>query len=364
MKITSVQAIPVSVPMERSISWAGGLMDRYNHLLVRIMTDEGIEGFAEGVPRETIYGDTQASMTAIINDHMGPAIIGIDPMDLEKIHEKLNFFPANVTSKGAIDVALHDAIGKKLGVPIYKLIGGYRDRALVSWTFAMSTMEMMLEEAKEMNAKGVKAFKVKSVADPDVIIEKIFRLREILPKDTMLYIDGNMTYDYFGAKRIINALGDKLNYFEEPIHYNNVIDRVRLAQSVDTPILGDESTLNLWTVTRQIELDALGIVMCKVPRTGFTYGRKIAALCEAYHKPMLIGSQAETSLGVAAVSHLACGLKLATYPCEVMEVYRAGPGNTLICEEPRIESGYVYVPQGPGLGVTLDEDKVKEFTVQ
>jgi muconate cycloisomerase len=363
MKITSVQVIPVSIPMQLPVVWAGGVIDRFNHVLVRIMTDEGIEGIAEGVPRQTIYGETQASVTAMINAYMGPAIIGMDPMDLEKIHEKLNFYPNNLVPKAAIDVALHDVIGKKLGVPVYKLLGGYRDKARMSWTLAMETMEVMMEEAKAMIAKGYKAFKVKSVADPEVIIEKIRKLREILPEDTILYIDGNMTFDYFGAKKIISALGEKLNYFEEPIHVNNVADRVRLAQSVDTPILGDESTFTLWAVARQLELGALGIVMCKVPRTGFTYARKIAALCEVYHKPMLVGTQAETALGVMAIAHLTCGLKSMTYPCEV-EYYRAGPGRTLILEEPKIEAGYLYAPQRPGLGVTLDEDKLREFAMQ
>ena len=364
MKITSIQVIPVRIPMQLPILWAKGYMDSYHHVLVRIMTDEGIEGFAEGIPREAIYGDTQESMKAIIDKFMAPDIVGLDPMDLEKIHEKLNLYPANLTAKGAIDVALHDVIGKKLGVPIYKLLGGYRDKAQVSWCLALMSMEKMLEEAKEMSAKGVKAFKVKSERDPDADIEKIMKLREVLPKDTKIYIDGNALYSYFGAKKVLTVLGENLSYFEEPIHENNIADRVRLAQSVDTPILGDESTFTLWTVARQLQLDALGIVMCKVPRTGYTYGRKIAALCEAYHKPMLIGSQAETALGVVAVSHLACGLKQATYPCEVMEVYRAGPGNTLINEELRIEDGYIYVPQGPGLGVTLNEDNVEKFTMK
>ena len=102
--------------------------------------------------------------------------------------------------------------------------------------------------------------------------------------------------------------------------------------------------------------------MIKIPRSGFTYGCKIAALCEAFHRPMMIGSQSESALGATAIIHMGCGLKTISYPCEFMDF--DNPRASLINEKIDMRDGRVYPPQGPGLGVTLNEDAVAEFTAK
>ena len=99
--------------------------------------------------------------------------------------------------------------------------------------------------------------------------------------------------------------------------------------------------------------------MINIPRSGFTYGRKIAALCEAFHRPMMIGSQSESALGAMAIIHMGCGLKTISYPCEFMDF--DNPRASLIND---MHAGRVYPSDKPGLGVTLNEDAVAEYTVE
>lgn len=362
MKIERVLATPVSLPLAKPVKWATGNMTCQAHVLVRVQTDEGIEGIAEAIPREHIYGETQPGMVFVINTMLAPLIEGLDCFDLEKIHEKMAYIKQNLAAKGGIDVAIWDAIGKKLGMPLYKLFGGYRDSIEPSRILWMGAMDEMLEQAKELNARGYKAFKVKGGLNPDEDIARVEALREVVTPDTKLYIDGNMSYTYFGGKKVADALAGKLDYFEEPIADTNERDRVRFAHSIDIPITGDESNFTIYDIAHQIDIDACSILMIKIPRSGFTYGRKIAALCEAFHRPMMIGSQSESALGAMAIIHMGCGLKTISYPCEFMDF--DNPRASLINEKIDMHDGRVYPSDKPGLGVTLNEDAVAEYTVE
>ncbi len=145
MKIQSVRAIPVKLPLPHVMEWATGRMTAQSHVLVRIMTDEGIEGIAEAIPRENIYGETQAGMVHVINDHLAPLIVGLDPFDTEKIHEKMGFIKSNLAAKGGIDMALWDIIGKACGQPIHKLLGGYRESIAPGRILWLSTDEVLAD---------------------------------------------------------------------------------------------------------------------------------------------------------------------------------------------------------------------------
>ena len=361
MKIERIEAIPVSLPLAHAVKWATGNMTCQAHMLVRITCEDGTEGISEAIPREHIYGETQPGMVYAINHLLAPLIVGLDAFDLEKVHEKMAYIKRNLAAKGGIDVALWDAIGKKLGVPLYKLFGGYRDSIVPSRILWMGPVDQMVEQARGLNQRGYRAFKVKGGLAPDEDIARIEALREVVTPDTILYIDGNMSYTYFGAKKVADALQGKLNYFEEPISDTNERDRVRLAHGIDIPITGDESNFTIYDVAHQIDIDALSIIMIKIPRVGFTYGRKIAALCEAFHRPMMIGSQSESALGAMAIVHMGCGLKQVSYPCEFMDF--DSPGGSLINERIDMRDGRVFAPDRPGLGVTLNEDAVREYTV-
>lgn len=192
MKIERVLATPVSLPLAKPVKWATGNMTCQAHVLVRVQTDEGIEGIAEAIPREHIYGETQPGMVFVINTMLAPLIEGLDCFDLEKIHEKMAYIKQNLAAKGGIDVAIWDAIGKKLGMPLYKLFGGYRDSIEPSRILWMGAMDEMLEQAKELNERGYKAFKVKGGLNPDEDIARVEALREVVTPDTKLYIDGKI----------------------------------------------------------------------------------------------------------------------------------------------------------------------------
>ena len=193
------------------MEWATGCMASQAHVLVRIMTDEGVEGIAEAIPRENIYGETQVGMVHVINNLLAPLVAGLDPFDVEKVHEAMAFIKGNLAAKGGIDVALWDIMGKACGLPCHKLLGGYRDSIEPSRILWLTSDEVMVDQARELNAKGYRAFKVKGGLDPDADIRRVHALRRAVTSDTRLYIDGNQSYTYFGAKKVHDALRGELD---------------------------------------------------------------------------------------------------------------------------------------------------------
>lgn len=105
MKISSVEAIPVSIPYRRPFAFASGSVATADHVIIRITTNEGIVGHAEAPPRPYTYGETQSSIVTIVRDYFGPAIVGTDPFAREGIHAELARTVGNNTARGAIDVA-------------------------------------------------------------------------------------------------------------------------------------------------------------------------------------------------------------------------------------------------------------------
>ena len=182
MKIIKVEAIPFRIPMRKEVGVlksAVVTMDSAEHVLVSVTTDCGVVGYAEAHERPTIYGETQASITNIVNRYIGPAITGMDVCDTEKILNKIDKYGSNYTAKGATDTAVHDALAKILGLPMYKFFGGWGEPkskavAPISLYPPAETAEKTLAMLEKY---GVKGFKLKAGLDPkrDVAAVKAVR---------------------------------------------------------------------------------------------------------------------------------------------------------------------------------------------
>src|SRR5690606_14701037 len=117
---------------------------------------------AEAPPRPFTYGETQASIIAVVQDIFTPAITGLSPLDREQVHARMHRTVGNPTAKAAVDMALWDIIGQSLGVPVARLLGGYTDRMRVSHMLGFDDPVAMADEAERMlETHGISTFKVK-----------------------------------------------------------------------------------------------------------------------------------------------------------------------------------------------------------
>ncbi len=363
MKITNIEAVPFYIPFEAGLSlkFAYRVSSAAEHVLVRVYTDEGITGISEAPARPQIYGETQQSIVAAIERHLGPSLIGLDPFNLEKIHRQMAPLVQNTTAKASLDMAVHDILGKALRLPLFKLLGGWSDAPVpLSWMVGIRTDEEMVKECEHFWAMGIKAFKLKIGLDPVADVKSFKMIRKALGKEALLYVDGNQAYPPKTAIRVIRQMEEYgLAWAEEPCPIWDLKGRAEVARAISVPVLGDESCFTLGDVRRELEAGTVGMVLIKVARTGFYATRKIVHLCQEARVPCLIGSQGDSSIGAAAGLHAAASFQNILHPAECS--YHLRMKADLLKTPLSFADGCIEIPKGPGLGIEVDESRVAEY---
>lgn len=364
MKIVKVEAIPFRIPFDPALhlKFAYRISKSADHVLVRIYTDEGVTGISEAPARPEIYGETQGSIISIIDKYLGPFLVGKDPFLLEEIHSQLDHIPYNFCAKGAIDIALHDILGKWMKIPIYKLLGGKTKEAVsLSWMVGINSREKMVQECERFMTMGIQAFKIKAGLNYDEDLKTFVAIRKALGEEAILYVDANQGYRLIKkAVKFINQLSEHgLAWIEEPFPVELKKERKEASRQLLVPFVGDESCVTPFDVAKEIALGAVDMVVLKVARTGFYRTRRIVIFCQQAGIPCLIGSQGDSSIGAAASLHAAVAFPNILFPAEVS--YHLRMEGDLLIKPPDFRSGSLGVPEGEGLGVEIDEKALKKY---
>lgn len=379
MEITGLKTSVVKIPFaeeESLIAWAGLVFGRkgsfIDHIIVEINTDEGITGLGDvvGAPVSAYDGITTEGIVSAINNHMGPALIGEDPFNRKKIFEKLHraYFklgPSNYPH-ACINMAIHDVIGKKLGVPTYKLLGGkYRDRVPLMWCVGFKGKDAFREAIRRKYEKGFRAFKVKGDGDFEKDIERIAIAREIAP-DAIIWPDFNELYTPKNAIKIIREM-EKYDIFccEQPVDIHDFTGLAKVAAAVDVPITPDEGIRDVEDLIHHIEYKAADMASLKIEESGGLDNTQLMAeIAEAHNIPCLLASMGSTGIGVAAGAHLVTATKNILYSELAWPLYHADDIiHTDIEWYKQIENGSLFAPELPGLGIEIDVQKFEKYKV-
>lgn len=362
MRITRIELTPFVIPLHKPTVWATGSMTAVDYVLVQIHGEDGLYGVSEAIPRPMIYGETQHSIYYAIRDYLAPLILGEDSLALERIWKKMGSLAANPGAKAAIDIALHDLNGKLLGLPVHRLLGGpARSQVAVTWMIPLMSHADMLAELEQKLAEGFCSFKIKGGLDAVGDIQLVRDMRRIAGPSVQLYLDANQMYDRETALRVLTALDGTMDCIEEPMAVHDDLGRRDLAMRSRVPLLGDDSCFTVAEVARQLALGALSRISIKMPRTGFWLARRVVDLCESANVKLQINTQSETMLGTAGCLQLAAAYAQISLPNELtffLEVQ-----DNLITNSLPIRDGFMTVPQGPGMGVEIDWDKVRHYSV-
>jgi len=361
MKITRVEAIPFKIPFKTPLKWGvSGYLEAAEHVLVKIHTDSGVVGVAEATPRPTIYGESLASILHAIRNWFAPMVVGLSPSHTEKIWARFEGIHWNPTAKGAIDLALYDAVAKAQGVPLWEMLGGFSDRLPVSWMLGIRSLPEMVREGEEFRARGFKAFKVKVGLNPEKDVQVIKSLRESLGPDVLLYADANMAYSVSTAIRTIRRMEEfGLAFVEEPVPAWDQKGRLKVSRAVSIPLMGDECVFTPQEVAKEIELGAIGIISIKTPRTGYTLSLKIVHMAENAGIACLMGTQAETGVGTLASAQFGAARRNVSYPSEIS--FFLSLKDDILAEPIILKDGFIELPKLPGNGALLDEEKLKKY---
>lgn len=370
MKIERIEAIPICVPLKKHMTakTAHGEHVTSPYVLVRVHTACGLVGLGEATISGLWSGESQAGSVSTIRDYLAPALIGKDPRDISANRRAMDFMiKLNPFSKAAVEMALWDIAGKACGLPVYQLLGGkVRDRIrikLVVWARDLPGSKLM---AQEHLALGVSCIKVKTGLDPFTDIARVELVRQTIGPDIPLTIDSNCGWTIQQAKHCLRALeACNLLLAEQPIHAGDPAALAEVRQSTSIPIMADESVFTLqdaWQLTTHRAADILSIYPGK--HGGIAGTAEIVAVAKAAGLRCTIGSNLELGIGTAAMLHVAAAfpeIDTDAFPADTI-----GPfyhDHDLITQPLDLGPPYAQVPDGPGLGVELDEEQLKRFRV-
>ena len=378
MKITKVECIPVSIPFTKPIVMSGGPATVADGVVLKIHTDEGVTGIAETGDTSLWYmGETQDSIMYNLTKVFAPQmLIGEDPFNIETIVAKMDKATrSNSQSKAVVDYALHDLMGRALGVPVYKLLGGLSNPK-IPLAFVMSSgtpAEVAAEGTALINA-GFAGLKLKvGHHAPDEDIEMIEALRSAVGGRVKLMIDANGGWMYNEALYVLQRVAKYDVYLcEQPVPWWDIDGLARLRRKVDVPIFADESAAELGHLLQIIEKDAADGFFLKVPKAGgILKSRRWVAVAQAANMPVMCGCMVNSGLGCAAeAAFLAATAWMGRIeqesigPLNLFNIHDTVSGpieNDLAVKAPRYEKGCLYPPDGVGLGVELNEDAVKRL---
>ena len=381
MKITDIKTYEIEGKLSEPFWWGNGGNDKRSASLVKIETDEGLTGWGEG------WGGINAFKN-ILKD----AVINNDPFEREKIwsnmFNELNnplIYPGlGGSAMSAIDIALWDITGKKLGVPISVLLGGkVKDRVHVYATGLYYTrkdfdeeVNERIKEAASYENKGFNAMKIKIGAlELEKDLERVSKVKNSLKSDTKLFVDANQAYDLRTAKFVSDKLYEMgIFFFEEPIMGLDVQGYKELVRYSKIRISGGESLRTRYQFVDFINNKAFDIAQPDVGNVGgiteFKHVQSLAYANGIHVYPHVWG----TSIMISASLQLAStftNLHISSSPHALLQEpimefdqsenpirYKISSSDPF-----KFEKGYLVVPELPGLGIDIDEKKLEEFIV-
>lgn len=382
MKITGATIHLVALPPRREHNWASKMNTPIGyHAILELLTDEGVIGWGEAPAGATwggaamrYYGETPQTVAHIVTDYLIPAITGLDPLDIAVIHRRMDaVVKGHPYAKAAVDMACYDAAGKALGVPVHQLLGGkQRDGIEVAHSLGIMDLDRCIAETEIAVAEGARTIKCKTGLDPERDVELVRRVREVSGDAVKIRVDGNEGYRTVDEAVRVTLRQEEygLMLCEQPVA--GAAGLARVAARITSPVMADESA---WTVPDILELDALdaaSIISCYVTKPGGLYrARRQAEIAETLGIICDIGGSIETGIGNAANLALGVALPNAILPsvCPVSTPADfEGPTvagiyytDDLISEPFVFRDGKVIAPDGPGLGIEVDREKLTRY---
>lgn len=359
-RIAEIETIPYCIDYAKTLRFASGYVDKADHVLVRIRTDDGVEGIADAPPRPYTYGETQQSIRAVIDTILAPQLIGLRVDDTARIHEILKRTVNNNVAKASIDIALWDIKAKNYGTSLTRLLGGFTDKVRVAHMVGFAeTTDVLTEVGSLMERYGITAFKVKVGRRPiQDDIDVCRAIRNKFGEDVILYVDGNRGWNARESAFAMEALSDLgLAFVEELNPASEAFGRRRLVRSATVPFVVDESAPTPSDVWRSLQDGDGTAVSIKTARTGITDSMRIWGLCSSAGVDMVMGNQIDTQIGsLATIAFGAAFRETSALPAEVSNFLDMK--DDLQAEPLQIQDGYALVPDRPGYGAVIDEDKL------
>jgi L-alanine-DL-glutamate epimerase-like enolase superfamily enzyme len=364
VRIKSIEPIAVSLPMKKPVQMSGETVARADNVLVRIESEDGAVGWGEAASAPTMTGETVAGMMAAVA-HLTPHLLKRAADDFAGAATAMEArLYGNSGAKAAIDIALYDLVGRVTGRPVHALLGAKRrSRMPVLAVIGTTDTAADIREAGERWAAGYRAFKIKvglsaAAADAERTRSVCSALKAAgLP--CLVSADANQGFGVEDALIYVRGIGDcGLDFFEQPVDAHDLDGMARVAAASRVPIGADEGLHSRDDIVRHHERNAAqGGSLKAIKLGGLRALLEASRLCARLGMKVNISCKTgESSIASAAASHVAAAAPAIDWG---LTVTNHGLAEDVAVEPLAIADGHVEAPDGPGLGVEIDERRVR-----
>ena len=369
MKISRIKVSAVNIPLIKNYTISMvGTVSTSRSVVVELTTDEGLVGVGETDPDLMFSGESQQTVMTVLQHHLGPALLGQDPLDLTALHQRMDAIcVGNNFAKAAFDLACHDLLGKHLNVPAYRLYGGLvNDRIEVMWSLGSDSIETNVADAVQRVEEGYKTIGLKvGTLEPAEDIGRVKAVRKAIGDDILIRCDANQAWSADQAIPIIQRMADyDICMIEQPVPYWDFDGLAKVRTSVNVPVAVDEGFRSPRDAMKLIQADAADIFSIKTTKLGgLQPSFEAAAIISAAGRKIFVNSMIEMGISTMSSLNLAAAQK-SLFPCgHAMNSVRRLRDDILKVPVPYAGQQITVPTDRPGLGVDLDEKKMQAYTV-
>ena len=368
MKITKVEVMATNVPFRGSEGNTGeialGKWELCRFVIVKVHTDEGIVGYGESAPFARLSPLGQKPIIDVLVDYVAPSVIGLDPFNTEEIWKTMDrATPDNAQAKGAIDMALYDIMGKKTGQPACNFLGGaVRHEIPLQAIVTIDSLENMKRASIHQVEDGFRTIRIKlGLGDLKEDARLVREIRKTIGDDIKIRVDPNQAYSVKEALKMIPVLEENdVEIYEQPVSWADLDGLAAVNAATHIPVMPHEAMSSIYDVKRLLDKKAVSLFTLKTDRPGgLTKARITRDLAELWNIPCVVMSSVELSISTLASMHLAATLKEMPFACEASGPYEI---EDIADNGWRISNGSFIVPDGPGFGLEVNEDKLRYYT--
>ena len=355
MIIKAVDAIPKELKLKEPFTIANETVEFGENVFLKIETDEDIIGWGCATP-DSVTEETIQTVLSCFNEQMKNLLIGLNPLHIHYINDLIEEkIIGNPSLRAGINMALYDILGKKANLPLYKLLGGYKDKIETSITIGLNPVDTMVEKAKYYVSEGFSCLKVKCGMDADHDIETVLAIRNAVGPYIKIRMDANEGYTLEKALRVIETLeklGADIEMLEQPTPAKYLYALKEVTSQCPVPIMADETALTLRDSLKAVKMEIADMISIKLMKIGgITNTIKANTFAEIAEIPVMAGCMNESMAAMAASVHFACAFKNVKYADLdsaldfQQDIVKGGA---------RYENGYVIPSDKPGLGIEVD----------
>jgi L-alanine-DL-glutamate epimerase-like enolase superfamily enzyme len=360
--IRSIEIYKLFIALKEPFIISLGPQNDVQNIIVIIRTEDGCTGYGECSPYMSINGES-IDTCFIVGQYFAKVLKGKNALDIAGCVEAMDkTIYGNASIKSAFDIALHDIAAQHSGLPLYKFLGGEKNKVLeTDYTVSIGDPQKMQSDAIKIKEQGFPAVKVKLGESKEKDVERIKAIREGIGNEHPLRIDANQGWQTSdNAINVLKALAEyNIEYCEEPILRSRFMELRKVSEASPIPIMADESCGDEMDAERLIQLNACKMFNIKLGKSSGIYkGLKIAQLGAKANMSMQVGGFMESRLGMTASAHLALA-NSHIHHCDF-------DTPLMFTEDPVIgginylNKGIVDVPDTPGLGAVIDESFLKK----